>query len=128
MGPGPGPYAGCQFVPPEPKGMAKDGGWWNSYPSGQGPQGICWKCGQVGHKGCECKVTGAVEGSGAPEGQNGDPPKEECSVEIGKIWNLGCVEKSGIEVRNSFGILLICRRRMKIKMRNVRMGMRTFQF
>ena len=46
-----------------------------------GYQGMCWRCGQVGHKANECTV-----GINEMENEGGD--QEECSVEIGRIWNL----------------------------------------
>ena len=50
------------------KGNPKEGmnggfkGAWNLYPTGAGYQGICWGCGEIGHKSAECPWSvGAVE-------------------------------------------------------------------
>ena len=81
-----------------PKGGGKDGGGkngnqgnfqgkfqgvWNPNNTGKGYQGVCWGCGEVGHKANECpkKVNGVEEG-------NGGQPIDEQAVELGGVWNL----------------------------------------
>jgi hypothetical protein len=67
-------------------------GIWNYRGGGKGGyQGICYKCGEVGHKANECRVgVNGVEGDGEWE------QKEECSVEIGGVWDECAVEANGV--------------------------------
>jgi hypothetical protein len=77
------------------KGYGK-GGWWQPKGGGKGSwgqpkgggkgkgyQGTCWKCNKVGHKSSEC--TANINGVDLAI-------KDECSVEIGGVWNVCCVD------------------------------------
>ena len=73
---------------------------------GYGYQGQCWKCGKIGHKANEC-TQGINEVGISPE-NNAD----QCSVEIGTVWNICHVENSNKDLRfespNRFGALETC--------------------
>ena len=79
---------------------------------GKGYQGICWLCGEVGHKAAECG--GKERRSGGVEAVE----EEEVVADVGGVWTVASVEKGrtkakgrrrGTEVafvhKNNFGVL-----------------------
>ena len=82
-------YGFAGYNAPGFKGSKGGGkGMWNYNAGGKGYgyQGVCWKCGQVGHKANECTV--GINGL-----DDDSENQEECSVEIGRVWNICCVGK-----------------------------------
>ena len=78
-------------------------GAWNHQPGGKGYQGICFRCGQVGHKAAECTV-GINQMGQEPRG------RDECSQLQSVVfllgWSVCAVEReSPIRLRNRFGAL-----------------------
>ena len=73
-------------------------GSWNYNPIGSGYQGICWKCGQVGHKAAECPNMNEL---GAEQQEVLE--KDESSVELGGVWHLCPVTRVDFESKNPFG-------------------------
>ena len=74
----------------DPKG-GKGGKPWNQTGGGKGYQGVCYNCKKVGHKAWECRsarVQGVEEGD-----EQADQDRDASSVEIGRVWNIGCVEE-----------------------------------
>ena len=73
-------------------------GKWNDSPVGRGFQGYCVSCGELGHTATECP--GATMGAksvtfGSVETEPGaKPSKQECSIEIGRVWNVGAVGRA----------------------------------
>jgi hypothetical protein len=73
-------------------------GQWNQNNGKGGYQGTCFTCGKVGHKSNECRSN--VNGV-----ESGPVEAEQCSVEIGGIWNICNVENgSRFANPNSFGV------------------------
>ena len=69
--------------------------WWNANPTGGGYQGLCWVCGEVGHKQRECLKSEVKNRSGdkktvqeIEEGGTGDAADgQDCDViEVGGVW------------------------------------------
>ena len=93
------------------KGVGKFQAPWNYNPTGWGYQGVCFKCGKVGHKANECTETKVQQVQGEPEsateyrdqGEKGGGSVANaatCAVEVGGCWQI-----SAVEVRNKYGPL-----------------------
>ena len=63
---------------------------WNINSGGKGFQGVCWACGGLGDTAAECPnvPVKAVESEPAEE-----PDKQECSVEIRRVWCAAAISK-----------------------------------
>ena len=85
---GKGPYKGFG------KGDYGKGDSKGSKGKGKGFQGICWSCGKFGHSANNCRGIGEVQ-----EGEQGG---DQCSVEIGGVWDL-CVVRSKTPVLSKKG-------------------------
>ena len=80
------------------KGKGGKDAWWNYNPIGAGYQGICWGCGEVGHKQNECKGKGnnktKKKVQGVEEGREGQLGEEEsvntAVVEVAVFLDVRC--------------------------------------
>eukprot|EP00973_Karenia_brevis_P011622 1573073-Karenia_brevis.AAC.1 len=50
-------------------------GAWNNNKNGWGYQGICWKCGNIGHKSFDCRKVNEAEVGGGDNQGSGEPEK-----------------------------------------------------
>ena len=63
---------------------------------GKGYQGICWLCGEVGHKAAECGGKGRRSGGV-------EAVEEEVVADVGGVWTIASVEKKGGQRRKGGG-------------------------
>ena len=76
----------------------------NYNPSGYGYQGVCWNCGEVGHKSNECKALKAVEEGGSEGSTKAELEEVSASaVMCHGVWTLARV--SSTPIKNRFGPL-----------------------